>query len=146
MADVKAAPNVIEVVWEGGHRFRGGAPGGNTLLLDGSREAAPSPVEALLVALGSCAAVDVVDILEKRRTPASSVRVSVEFERAETPPRRVTSARLDFDVEVDSEPHHVDRAIELSLQKYCSVSNTFAPDTVIDWTARVTRPAGAAGD
>lgn len=141
MTDGKAGPNVVEVVWEGGLRFRGGAPDGHTLLVDGRRESAPSPVDALLVALGSCSAVDVVDILEKRRTPAKSVRVSIEFERAETPPRRVISARLDFTVEVDSEPHHVERAIELSLQKYCSVSNTFAPDTEIGWTADVRRPS-----
>ena len=60
----------IEVVWEGGKRYRGGKPGGPTLVVDGDREAGPSPVEALIVALGSCSAIDIVEILEKRRTPA----------------------------------------------------------------------------
>lgn len=132
-----ASPHSIEVVWDGGMRFRGGEPGGPGMLLDGRGEVAPSPVDALLVALGSCAAIDVVEILEKRRTPPTAVKVAIDFARAPAPPRRITAARLVFSVAVDSERHHVERAIELSLEKYCSVSNTFAPDIDIEWTAEI---------
>lgn len=131
----------IEVFWEEGQRFRGGKAGAPQMVMDGERIAAPSPVDALLVALASCAGIDVLDILEKRRTPASALSVTVEFSRASSPPRRITDVTLHFEVAADSEAHHVERAIELSLQKYCSVSGTFAPDTRIGWTARVT-PAG----
>lgn len=130
----------MEIVWEGGKRYRGGRPGAPTLLVDGEREAAPSPVEALLVALGSCSAIDVVEILEKRRTPASHLEVRVEFARAEHPPRRVTAARVVYRVATDSELHHVERAVELSFQKYCSVSTSLAPDTELTWAVEV-RPA-----
>lgn len=143
MADRSELEYSVEVEWEGAKRYRGGAPDGPTMLLDGGRDAAPSPVEALLVALASCSAIDVVEILEKRRTPASGLRVAVDFARAANPPRRVTAARLRFSVRVDSAPHHVERAVELSLAKYCSVSSTFASDTEISWAVEVTPAEGA---
>jgi putative redox protein len=123
----------IEVSWEGRNRYRGGRAGGPTLLLDGDREAAPSPVDAVLVALASCSAIDVVEILTKRRTPPAALHVRVEFSRAPSPPRRLTDVRLHFRVATTSERHHVVRAIELSLEKYCSVSSSLAPDTRISW-------------
>lgn len=126
----------IEVIWEGGLRFRGGPAEGPSLLLDGERQAAPSPVDALLVALASCAAVDVLEILTKRRTPVEELRVHVEFARRAEPPRRLTDARLVWEVRSGSERHHVERAIELSFAKYCSVSSSLAPDTRIDWELR----------
>jgi len=127
----------IEVVWEGGSRYRGGPAGGPTLMVDGKREAAPSPVDALVVAVASCSAIDVVDYLEKRRTPATSLSVSVRFSRAPTPPRRVTDAHLTFRVATDSPREHVERAVQLSFDKYCSVSNSLAPDTRLDWSVEL---------
>jgi putative redox protein len=125
----------IEVVWEGGMRYRGGRAGGPVMELDGDSASAPTPVDAMLVALASCSAIDIVDYLEKRRSPPSSVRVAVAFSRAPVPPRRVTAAELVFHVAADSSQEHADRAAELSFQKYCSVASTFAPDTAI--TGRV---------
>lgn len=127
----------IEVVWEGKQRFRGGKAGVPQMVLDGERVAGSSPVDALLVAVASCSGIDVVEILEKRRTPVRSLAVTVEFSRAATPPRRLTDVILHFEVAVDSDPSHVERAIELSIEKYCSVSASFAPDTRISWTTRL---------
>lgn len=127
----------IVVEWQEGQRFSGGGAGIPPIVLDGERVSGPSPVDALLVAVAACAGIDVVDILAKRRTPVSAFRVTAEFSRAATPPRRLTEVALHFDVQVDSEAHHVERAIELSIQKYCSVSATFAPDADLTWTARV---------
>jgi putative redox protein len=123
----------IEVAWEGGMRWRGGPGGGPTLLVDGERREGPSPVDALLVSLAACSGIDVVDYLEKRRTPATHARVSVRFSRAASPPRRVTAAHLVFHVSTDAPRDHVERAIRLSFERYCSVSSTFAPDTAITW-------------
>lgn len=123
----------VEVVWEGGRRWRGGPAGGPTLLLDGRRQEAPSPVDALLVALAACSGIDVVDYLEKRRTPPSSASVSVRFSRAAATPRRITAAHLVFRVATGSPREHVERAAQLSFEKYCSVSSTFAPDTALSW-------------
>ena len=123
----------IEVVWEGGMRYTGRRPGGPTLTVDGESQAAPSPVDALVIALASCSAIDVVDYLEKRRTPASSLAVSVRFSRAANPPRRLTEAVLTFRLASDSPREHVERAIQLSFDKYCSVSNSLAPDTTLSY-------------
>jgi putative redox protein len=123
----------VEVVWEGGRRWRGGPAGGPALLLDGHKQEAPSPVDALLVALAACSGIDVVDYLEKRRTPPSAVSVSVRFSRAAATPRRITAAHLVFRVASESPREHVERAAQLSFEKYCSVSSTFAPDTALTW-------------
>lgn len=133
----------IEVVWEGDRRYRGGPAGGPTLVVDGNREVAPSPVDTLIIALASCSAIDVVDYLEKRRTPATSLSVSVRFSRAPSPPRRVTDAHLTFRVASDSPRDHVERAVQLSFDKYCSVSNSLAPDTRLDYSLEL-EPAAAA--
>jgi putative redox protein len=127
----------IEVTWEGGMRYRGGPAGGPTLIVDGEKQAAPSPVDALVVAVASCSAVDVVDYLEKRRTPARSMNVSVRFSRAPTPPRRITALHLAFRVGTDSPREHVERAIQLSFDKYCSVAASLAPDIAIDWSLEI---------
>lgn len=124
----------IEVVWEGERRYRGGPAGGPTLVVDGDRGVAPSPVDTLVIALASCSAIDVVDYLEKRRTPASSLSVSVRFSRAPQPPRRLTDAHLTFRVATDSPREHVERAVQLSFDKYCSVANSLAPDTTLGFS------------
>lgn len=133
--------HAIEVVWEGGKRYRGGVPGGPTIVMDGDRVAAPSPVDSLLVSLGTCSAIDVVEILEKRRTPVSSLKVRLEFSRAPSPPRRLTEVRAHFTVATASEASHVERALELSFEKYCSVASSLAPDTRLSWTLEVQTPA-----
>ena len=134
----------IEVVCEGGMRYRGGPAGGPTMLVDGEKAAAPSPVDALLVAIASCSAIDVVDYLEKRRTPAASLSVSVRFSRAPSPPRRLTQAHLTFRVASDSPREHVERAVQLSFEKYCSVSNSLAEDLALDYSVELEPAATAA--
>ena len=114
-------------------RFRGGASDGKPIRLDGAGEAGPSPVDTLLVALASCSAIDVVEILNKRRSPPVELGVRVEFARAADPPRRVTEARVHFRIDTAAERSHVERAIELSFEKYCSVSASLAPDTHLSW-------------
>lgn len=131
----------IEVVWEGDKRYRGGRPGGATLVVDGDREVAPSPVETVLVGLGSCSAIDVVEILAKRRTPVTSLRVRLDFSRAPTPPRRLTDVEMHFTVATVSERSHVERALELSIEKYCSVASSLAPDLRLSWTLETHPPA-----
>jgi putative redox protein len=139
----------VEVVWEGGMRYRGGRAGGAQVVLDGNSEAGPTPPDTLVTALAACSAIDVVDYLEKRRTPAASLAVSVRFSRAPRPPRRVTAAHLTFRVATDSPREHVERAVQLSFDRYCSVAASLAPDTALTFaveltpvTAAETAPAG----
>ena len=132
----------VEVFWEGGMRYRGGPAGGAALVVDGERQGAPSPVDTLVVAIASCSAIDVVDYLDKRRTPPSACSVSVRFSRAPSPPRRLTELHLVFRVAADSPREHVERAAQLSFDKYCSVASSLAPDTRLSWGVEL-EPAGA---
>lgn len=131
---------IIDVVWEGEHRYRGGPAGGPALLLDGDGKTAPSPVDAVLVSLAACSAIDVVDVLQKRRTPPAALRVSVTFTRAAEPPRRLQSVRLSYSVVAASDVSHVERAVQLSFEKYCSVAHSLAPDVKISWQVELATP------
>jgi putative redox protein len=134
------SPHPIDVVWEGGKRFRGGPPGGPTMVLDGDREVAPSPVDSLLVSLAACSGIDVVEILQKRRTPVVDLSVHIEFARAAEPPRKLTEAVVHFRVVTTSERMHVERAVELAFEKYCSVTASFSRDVILTWLLQVVPP------
>ena len=83
------------------------------------------PTEALLAALGTCTAFDVVSILAKRRTPVESYRIELEGERAEEHPRRYTRIRVRHLVSGEGiTPESLERAVSLSHEKYCSVAAT----------------------
>jgi putative redox protein len=132
----------VEMEWQGGMRYRGGRAGGPALVLDGASAAGPTPPDALVAALAACSAIDVTDYLEKRRTPATALAVSTRFSRAPSPPRRVTGAHLTFRVATDSPLEHIQRAVQLSFDRYCSVANSLALDTPLTFSVEA-RPAGS---
>jgi len=133
----------VEISWAGEHRFDAGRPGGPTSRLDGDGATGQSPVDGLLSALAACSAADVVDIMAKRRTPVERLRVEVRGERREELPRRFTKIELRYMVDgAGIDAPHVERAIALSHEKYCSVGATLAPDLVIATVAVVNGKAG----
>ncbi len=136
MPAVGKPPAVVKISWAGEHRFDAGVVGGGpTIRLDASRKTGPSPVDALLAALGSCTAVDVVDILAKRRTPVASLDVQVTGDRAPGTPSRVVKSTLIYTVTGDGiEREHAERAIDLAITKYCSVRDSLDPNMAIEWT------------
>jgi putative redox protein len=91
--------NLVHIAWAGEHRFDAGRPGGPQVRIDASAETGPSPVDAVLIGLGSCTSVDVVDILAKRRTPVTAFNIEVQAERRETSPRRVLKAHLVYRID-----------------------------------------------
>jgi len=118
--------------------FDTGREGGPVARFDGDGEVAQTPPDALLSALASCVSVDVVDILEKRRTPATSLQVDIVGERVDTTPRRFHHITLNFAIAGKGiERVHVERAIELAVTKYCSVRDSLAPDIKVDWTIKL---------
>jgi putative redox protein len=131
----KKPPSRVQVAWAGAHRFDAGRPGGPTLRIDGSGETGQSPVDAVLSALASCTAVDVVDILEKRRTPVEALTIDVTGERFDGIPRRLTHVLLAYRVDgAGIERVHAERAIELAITKYCSVRDSLSREIVIEWS------------
>lgn len=110
----------------GGERYVGRNEAGNQIIIDGEEVAlGVCPMEALLAALGTCTAFDVVSILAKRRTPVESYRIELEGERAEEHPRRYTRIRARHVVSGEGITQaSLERAVSLSHEKYCSVAST----------------------
>ena len=128
-------PASVQIVWAGEGRFDAGPAGSPTIRIDTSKATGPGPVDTLLCALGSCAAVDVVEILAKRRTPVQSLTVDVRAERVDATPRRLARATLDFVITGEGiERVHAERAIDLAVNKYCSVRDSLRSDVPVDWT------------
>ena len=125
----------VKLEWQNGLRFEGGREAGPRTRVDGEGKDAPSPMETLLLALAGCTAADVVEIARKMREPieGSAFEVRVEGERAPEPPRRYTRIRLRYRVVgAGLSREKLERAIELSQGKYCSVLHTLRPDLTVD--------------
>jgi putative redox protein len=118
--------------WQGEHRFEAG-PEGRTAPIDADSKSAPGPVETLLNAVATCSAVDVLDILAKRRTPADKLVIDVTATRRTEPPRRVERLEITFHVDgANIASEDAERAIQLSFEKYCSVAASLAPDIQVE--------------
>jgi putative redox protein len=123
----------VHASWRGARRYEIGRPGGPAVTIDAAGEAGLGPVDTLLGALAACSAIDVIDYLVKRRTPATRLDVRVDAERRQSAPRRLLRARLVIELDGEGiETNHAERAIALSFQTYCSVSASLAPDLVIE--------------
>ena len=134
MTDVRA-DNRVAIQWAGEHRFDAGRPGGPQVRIDASAQTGPGPVDALLIGLGCCTGVDVVDILAKRRTPVAKLGIEVQGERRPEVPRKVMKAHLVFHIEGEGiEREHAERAVELAVTKYCSVRDSLDPATPVTWS------------
>lgn len=137
MSEIRA-DNRVAITWAGEHRFDAGRPGGPQIRIDASAQTGPGPVDALLIGLGCCTGVDVVDILAKRRTPVESLAIEVQGERRQEIPRRVMKAHLVYRIDgAGIEREHAQRAVELAVTKYCSVRDSLDPETPITWTVVV---------
>ena len=90
-----------------------------------------TPMELLATALASCTAMDVASILGKMRQPLEAFSVEVSGERAEEHPRRFTSLEVVYHLKGDLDERKVERAIELSEERYCSVEATLRPSLPI---------------
>jgi putative redox protein len=115
---------VARVRWVGAEQFLGLAPSGHAIPLDCDRQSnsAPGPMELLLVALGTCTAVDVVSILKKKRQKLDSLDIEVCGERAKEPPTVWTKLELVYKLRGQLDDKAVRDAIKLSQEKYCSVA------------------------
>jgi putative redox protein len=114
--------------------FEGGGPGKPPIPIDGDSRAGSSPVELFLVAGASCTAADIVDILEKMRVRLESLDIEVAGTRRDEHPRRVTAIHYRFTVRGEgADETKVRRAVDLSLEKYCSVHASLATDIRIDY-------------
>ncbi len=120
------------IKWAEARTFLGTSGTGHSIVL-GTRAASdgptpgPSPMELVLMGTGGCSAFDVVHILEKGRQPVEDVVVELDADRAETDPKVFTRIHMHFIVKGRGlDPARVERAIALSVEKYCSASAMMA--------------------
>jgi len=122
----------VNIRWVGNHQYVAEGQSGHAIVLDipeksGGQNTGPHATELLLIAVGKCSAVDVVNILRKRRIDLKSLRVVVSGEISESYPKYFTRINIKY---VASGPgltvEEVEKAVHLSHEKYCTVSNSLA--------------------
>ncbi len=127
MSDKKAI-----VKWAGDMTFIGESPTGHSVVMDagiesGGNDKGIRPMEMLLLGMGGCASIDVVMILKKARQDVVSCWAELEGERVDEHPRYFNKIHAKFFVKGSNiDPKHVERAIQLSMDKYCSASAQLA--------------------
>jgi putative redox protein len=125
----------VQIEWVGGSRFDAGRPDGPRVRIDGDAQTGPGPFDMLLASVGACAAVDVVEIMKKQRTPLRAMNVRVEAYRVPDTPRRLASAVLHFTLNgAGITREKAERAVELSITKYCSVRSSLIAEAPVTWT------------
>ena len=134
-------PMVAELVWDRDLIFTGTSAKAS-IVLDSAGLAGPSPVQTLAFALAGCMAMDVVHVIRKGRHDLRGCRVELVGERAPMDPRRFTAIALRFSITGTVPREAVDRAIELSREKYCSVWHSMRQDIPLEVTASIS-PAGS---
>lgn len=128
-----------KVTYVDGLQFVGEAASGHAIVMDGDKEVGgrntgARPMELLLIGLGGCSGMDVVSILKKKKQEINGVEIKVKGEKAENYPKKFTDIDIEFIVRGRNVSEDaVKRAVELSMEKYCSVKAT------LESSAKVTR-------
>src|SRR5499425_1298459 len=130
------------VKWIGEQKFVATGPSGHAIAFDSDRESnkAPGPMEFLLLALGACTATDVVTILEKKRQKLESLEIICSGERAKEPPTVWTKLEILYRLRGNLNEAGVKQAIQLSEEKYCSVSSTLKKSAELAWSYEILPP------
>lgn len=116
------------VTWKSGMHFEGHVGDSVVVQLDadeavGGQGLGTTPKPLMLVSLAGCTGMDVISILSKKQQPLKSLEVKVRASVAEQHPKMYTHIWVTFEVHGEVDPKALERAIELSMTKYCPVAN-----------------------
>jgi putative redox protein len=131
------------VSWIGEEKFVAISPSGHAITVDSDRASnkAPGPMELVLMALGACTATDVVSILKKKRQKLEALEVVCSGERGAEPPTVWVKLEILYRLRGELDEAAVKRAIELSEQKYCSVSAMVQKTATVTWRYEILPPS-----
>ena len=138
------------VQWLDGRAFVGESGSGHAVVMDGAPESGGRnigvrPMEMLLLGLGGCTAFDIVMILERMREKVTGLDIAMEAERAGEDPKVFTHVKLIYKVTGRKlKPANVERAVNLSAEKYCSASAMFGKTATIEHSFEVIEEGEAA--
>jgi putative redox protein len=127
----------VRIKWIDNMTFVGEAGSGHAVIMDGppdhgGRNLATRPMEMVLMGLGGCTAFDIMNILKKARQVVTGCEVNVEAERADGIPAVFTRIHVHYVVRGQGlADKQVQRAVELSAEKYCSVTVMLAKSVAI---------------
>jgi len=128
------ATRSVSLEWESGQVFHAKSPAGASITLDGDTVRGFSPMESLLSSVSACMGIDIVHILGKMRIELGGLHIAVEGDRAAEPPRYFERIRMRFRFEGNLPRDKAERAVELSLEKYCSVFHSMRRDIDVETT------------
>jgi putative redox protein len=111
-----------QLQWIDGWQFVARAGEGPAVVIDGRKpRGGPSPMELVLMGVAGCTAIDVILVMEKKRINVTGFQVNISGERAQEHPRRYTHIQIEYVLTgTGIKPSAVERAIQLSEEKYCS--------------------------
>ncbi len=118
----------VVVKWQGKMAFKAKTEGGHSVLMDaspdvGGEDLGPRPMEMVLMGLGGCTGIDVVLMLQKGKQDVEDCQIEIMSERSDTVPKVYRSIHVHFKVTGRAlNEKKVKRAVDLSAEKYCSVS------------------------
>ncbi|HQA03450.1 MAG TPA: OsmC family protein [Thermodesulfovibrio thiophilus] len=119
-----------KIKWTGGLQFIGQSGTGHAIVMDGSpdyggEDTGMRPMELLLVGLGGCSGMDIASILSKKKQDVRGIEINVQGKQAEDYPKRFIEIEIEFTVKGKNlSEEAVKKAVELSMEKYCSVKAT----------------------
>jgi putative redox protein len=98
------------------------------------------PMQVLLAGLGGCSSIDVISILKKQKQPVLDIRVTIDGERAKNEvPSLFTDIHVHFTLAGDLDEDKVKKAVDLSMDKYCSVAKTLEKTATITHSFSIVR-------
>lgn len=119
--------------------FSGATPSGHEIKMDAAEEiggenSGARPTELLLNAVAGCTGIDIISILQKMRLEPKSFQMQVKGQRADEHPKRFTAIHIHYSLEGDLPEDKVIRAIQLSKDKYCSVSHSLNANITVSYS------------
>jgi putative redox protein len=128
----------VTLRWLDEMRFEGGEPDGPQMDIDADNVTAPGPMLQLLLAAAACSGADVVSILKKMQVGLESLEVDMTGERRAEHPKRYTAIHYRWTIRGSGlDETKARRAIDLSMEKYCSVLHSLAPDIATSYDLRL---------
>ncbi len=123
--------------------FEGHGENGALINIDGSKkiggqDKGPTPMELLLLGAAGCSSIDILIMLRKQRQNIEDFKVTVDYERVPNgEASQFKTITLNFHIQGDVDSKKTQRAIDLSLEKYCSVSLILSHTATIDYTLNI---------
>ncbi|WP_066259280.1 OsmC family protein [Neobacillus drentensis] len=129
----------LTINWKEKMAFAGVTSSGHEIVMDaapevGGENSGPRPTELLLQAVAGCTGMDIISVLHKMRLEPSAFQMDVKGERAEDHPKRFTTINIHYALDGELPEDKVIRAIQLSKDKYCSVSHSLNSEITVSYS------------